>query len=604
MAATAQSTTDAVGGRDGIDPITFEVLNNAFSAVVDQMGVMLEKVSFSMVTTIGKDYNCALATARGEVFSRGKGGVPLIGGTVPHRIKAILEHIPAGQIRDGDVIVHNDPFLGGTHGQDVSAVMPVFWDGELIAFVHAASHWPDTGGAVPGSFNSEATSTHGETLLIPPIHLIREGEWDLAVERLILRNVRIPRIIRGDLRGMVEAARTGKQQVLDLVAKYGVDLIKAEMEAVMDWSETLLREEWAKIPDATYSWTDFIDADPGATSDDPVKVGLDLRISGNSAFFDFSRTAEQARGPINATLSTTYSACLTAIRNVFPHVPGNDGIYRAIDIVVPLGRVINAEYPRPVSGNAANSAEKIISCVHGAFVQAVPERGMASSTNLVNISIHGHDVRPGRGEEYVMYIWGAGGWGARPGRKDNYSSQMPQAPGSILQPAEMLEREYPIRFDGWRLKPDSEGAGYHRGGFAIEFPFRVTDGEASINVLGDRDKVPAWGVEGGGIPMGNKLIYGTGTDEERDLGMMEAGFPVRAGVGLSFWQGGGGGWRAAHERPVDWVVEDVRAGLVTIGRARDVYGVEVRESDRLTASYEVDEAETARLRAELAAKAS
>lgn len=587
----------------GIDPITFEVLSNAFTAVVDEMGVMLEKVSFSTVTTIGKDYTCALATPTGDVFSRGKGGVPLIGGTVTHRVKGIVAYIPPEEIDEGDVFLHNDPFIGGTHGQDVSAVMPVFWEGELIAFVHAASHWPDTGGAVPGSFNSEATSTHGESIMIPPLHIIREGVWDREIERFILRNVRIPRIIQGDLRGMVEAVRTGREQFLRLVEKYGRDLVVLEMESLMDYAERLLRNEWARLPDGTYSFTDYIDRDPGSRSMDPIPVGLDVTIAGDRATFDFSRSGPQARGPVNCAASATQSGVMTGVRNVFPHIPHNDGIYRAIDWVIPEGRVISAAYPAPVSGHAANSAEKIISCCHGCFIQAIPERAMACPTSLVNISVHGFDERPERGNEYVMYIWLAGGWGGRPGKRDNHTALMPLAAGTSLQPAETLEREYPVMFDGWGLKPDSEGAGRHRGGFGLECPFHVTHGHASINTQGDRGTVPGWGHAGGGSPLGNRLVYAPGTPEEQDVGVMRAGFPVEPNTRLDYWQGGGGGFGPPWERPPEWVLDDVRNGLVSLGRARGTYGVEVRVVDEATLVFEVDEAETERLRAGLRAAA-
>jgi N-methylhydantoinase B len=584
----------------GIDPITFEVLNNAFTAVVDDMGVMVEKVSFSTVTSIGKDYACCLTTPQGDVFSRGRGGLPLITGTGAARVKAVLRTIPPEDIHDGDLILHNDPFLGGTHAQDVTTVMPVFWQGELVAFVMAASHWPDVGGAVPGSFNSEADSTHGESILIPPVHIVREGVWQDAIERIVLRNVRIPNVIQGDLRGLVEACRTGRDELVKLLDKYGRDLVDREMHAVMAHTEHLLRRELSRLPDGTYTWEDRIDRDPGAQSDDPLPVALDLTIAGDHARLDFSRSSPQAIGPVNAPLSATWSAVASVLKAVFHEIPYNDGLFRAVEIVAPEGSIFNAQWPRPVSGVAAAGGEKVVSLMHGCLIQVVPERCMASPTNLVNISVHGHDERPGHGGEYVMYLWLCGGWGARPGLRDAHTHLMPLGAGTSLQPAETLERIYPVMFDAWEMKPDSEGAGRHRGGFAFHNPFHVTHGTASINCQGDRGRSSGWGFAGGEAPPhGNRLVYAPGRPEEQVVDVMSAGTRIRAGVPLDYMQGGGGGWGDPLERSPDWVVDDVRAGLVSRARARDVYGVEVVVEDEELGRYGVDEDGTRRRREEL-----
>jgi N-methylhydantoinase B len=579
-----------------IDPITFEVLANAFTAVVDDMGAMMEKVSFSTVTQIGKDYACVLATPAGDVFARGAGGLPLLTGTADARIKAVLRYIPANDIDDGDAFLINDPFMGGTHGQDVGAVMPVFADAELLCYVMSASHWPDMGGPVAGSFNSEADSTHGESLLIPPIHIIREGLWDAEIERMILRNVRIPSILRGDLRGMIEACRTGRDHYLRLHAKYGGELLSAQMHALMDHSEQLLRQAIRVLPNGTYSFTDWIDRDPGAGADDPIAVGLDLTIDGDRLIVDFSRSGPQAVGPVNGSASATRAAATAALKAIFFEVPWNEGFERAIEFVLPPRSVVNAEYPRPVSGVAASPAEKVLASVHGCMVQVVPERSMACPTNLVNVSVDGHDYRDGHGgEQYVMYIWLAGGWGGRPGRKDAHTSVFPIGPGTNLQPVETLERVYPIRFEAFELKPDSEGAGRHRGGFALECPWRVTHGDATINVQGDRQRRPGWGVDGGQSPQGTDLIYAPGTVEERRIDIMSANNRIREGVRLDYRQSGGGGWQDPFTRPSEWVLRDVRNELVSLERAREVYGVVITPTaDPIDAL--VDEAATRILR--------
>jgi len=586
-----------------LDPITFEVLANAFSAIVDDMGAMLEKVSFSTVTHLGKDYSCVLATPEGDVFARGKGGLCMISGTATSRIKAVIDLIGYDEIDAGDVFLINDPFLGGTHAQDVGAVMPVFADDKLVAFVMAASHWPDVGGPVPGSFNSAANSTYAESMLIPPIHIVREGRLDAEVERFIFRNARIPQILRGDLRGMIEACRTGHDQYVRLHEKYGGETVGLQQHAQMDHSERLMRKQLSELPDGTWSFTDWIDRDPAGGTDEPIPVGLDLTIDGDRIVADFTRTGGQAVGPTNASKWATVAAVATALKEIFHEVPWNEGLERPVELVFAPATVVSAEYPRPVSGVAASPAEKVLACVHGALGQVVPERTMACPTNLVNVSIDGHDGRPGRGGEYVMYVWMAGGWGARPGRKDHHTYLIPLGPGTNLQPCETLERVFPVRFDTFQLQTDSEGAGRHRGGFALQADWRMTHGDATVNIQGDRQRIPGWGVDGGQPSLGNDArLGGEGEGEEsRRIDIMSAGNAIAEGELLAFSQGGGGGWERPETRPVEWVLEDVQSGLVTIGRAAGVYGVVIDDTGADVLDWTVDAAATATAREGLAA---
>lgn len=581
---------------EGFDPITFEVLSNAFTAAIDEMGVVLEKVAFSTVTSEAHDYSCAITNGIGDVVSRGVGDLPLIGGTISFRVKAVLATIPKDDVKPGDVFIHNDPYLGGTHLQDVSIVVPVFWEGELLACIQTCSHWPDIGGPVPGSFNSEATSSHGEALIISPSHIIREGKWNAELERMILRNVRIPEIIAGDLRGLIEAARAGEVQLRKLLEKYGRGTILKAMDGFMSYSEKLLRQEFAKLPDTTASFTDYIDRDPCSANNDPITIGLDLTIKGDRATLDYSRSGRQALGPVNCTIAATSSASVSVLKAIFPHIPLNDGFIRAFDLVVPEDCVINAHYPAPVSGHAANSAEKIVSVMHGCFMQLTPDRAMCAPTNLVNISVFGKDTRRGRNEDYVMYLWLAGGWGGRRTAGDGSTYMMPLAAGTRLLFAEMLERVFPILVEGYGMMPDSEGAGKHRGGFGLRWPFRVTHNDFSVNTQGDRQLVDNWGFDGGKPAMGNRLIYAPGTPREEDVGLMRAAFPGKAGDLIDYWQGGGGGYGDPLERDTGKVLDDVRSGLVSIGRARDVYGVEIRLVDEDALIYEIDENATAALR--------
>ena len=580
-----------------IDPMTFEVLRNAFMSVVDEMGLMLERVGHSLVVSEGRDFSAAICDGDGRMVAEGKEDLPAHVGTLPHTVKAVISWIGREQIHEGDIFIMNDAFLGGTHCQDVRTIMPVYREGELVAFVQNSAHWSDAGGPVPGSFHAEAASTYGEALYIPPIHLVRRGELDDEVMRFILRNVRVPETTQGDVFAQVASCRTGESRLQSLMDKYGVEIIKAEMGELIRYSEALLREEFRRLPDGTYSFEDAIDFDPMGDRKTPVAIRLSITIEGDRAVYDLARSDPQAVGAINSTRSMAQSALVVATKAIFPHVPASEGIYNAIDVVNPEGLVTNAQFPRPISGAFATSYEVITACVFGCYLRMLPERSMACSGNMTNLVVGGRDDRPGYERDFVMYIWKEGGYGARPGKKDNHTAISLYASGTRNEPVEVQERVYPIITHRYEFIVDSAGPGHHRGGMGVTRDFSLTHGDATLSVLGSRGVEPVWGWDGGLPALGSGLIHDWGGPDELEIGVMRSGVVAKKGAVIRFWEGGGGGWREPKTRPAEWVLDDVIDGLVSLEAAADLYGVAVRVVDEDAALYEVDEEETARLRA-------
>jgi N-methylhydantoinase B len=579
-----------------IDPITFEVLRNAFMSVVDEMGLMLERVGHSLVVSEGRDFSAAICDRDGRMVAEGKEDLPAHVGTLPHTVKAVISWVGKDAIHEGDIFIMNDAFLGGTHAQDVRTIMPVFRDGELVAFVQNSAHWSDAGGPIPGSFHAEAASTYGEALYIPPIHLVREGEVDDEVLRFILRNVRVPDTTQGDVFAQIASCRTGEARLQSLMDKYGVDLILTEMDELIRYSEALLREEFRRLRDGTYSFDDAIDFDPMGDRVTPVAIRVSLTIDGERAIYDLSRSDPQAIGAINSTRSMAQSALVVATKAIFPHVPASEGIYNAIEVVNPPGLVTHAEFPRPISGAFATSYEVITACVFGCYLQVLPERSMACSGNMTNMVVGGYDARPDHERDFVMYLWKEGGYGARPGKKDNHTAISLYASGTRNEPVEVQERVYPILTHRYELIPDSAGAGRHRGGIGVARDFELTHGDATLSVLGSRGVAPVWGWEGGLTALGSGLIYDWNGPGEEEIGVMRSGVVARKGAVIRFWEGGGGGWQDPKTRPAEWVLEDVVDGLVTPEAAAELYGVAVVADDEDAARYHVDEDATARLR--------
>jgi N-methylhydantoinase B len=581
----------------GIDPITFQVLNNAFSSIVDEMAALVQKCAFSPVVSDGRDYSGTICTADGDLVASETTDLPAHLGTIPFTVKGMLDWIGMAKeeyFAPGDIVVVNDAYVGGTHNNDVRLVMPVFVGGRIVAFVQDSAHWTDIGGHVPGTFDPNARSSHGEGLIIPPIRLVREGVLDHDLVRVILRNIRTPEVAYGDLMAQIGAVRLGSRRLEALIDRYGLDLIEREMEA-------LLPEEFRKLPDGTEEFTAWIDRDPGADSDEPVPVRMALTVDGDRAVYDFSGSAPETKGAINGTRSATVSAAIVTTKANFPWVPMNQGVFKAIDFVLPEGLVCSARYPAPVSGMAASIFPAVTDCVLGTYIRLVPERCIAGPTGLINTVSGGYDPRPGFEREFVTYIWLEGGWGGRPAKKDNHTTMCFFATSATNQPMEPQGRLFPLTFDAYRLETDSSGAGYHRGAPGVTKIWRFTHGDAVFSSLGDGERFGPWGYAGGNDAAGARIAYAPGTDEEVNLGVYRTGFPVKQGRQILFFHSGGGGFGDPLARPPEWVLEDVENDIVSVETAERDYGVVVRRGDRpwrFQLDPEATEAARARRRAE------
>ena len=414
--------------------------------------------------------------------------------------------------------------------------------------------------------------------------------------RFILRNVRVPETTQGDVFAQIASCRTGEARLQALMNKYGVELITAEMEELIRYSEALLREEFRRLPNGEVEFEDAIDFDPMGDRETPVRIRVKITIAGDRATYDLSGSDAQAIGAINSTRSMAQSALVVATKAIFPHVPASEGIYNAIDVINPEGLVTNAQFPRPISGAFATSYEVICACVFGCYLTMLPKRSMACSGNMTNMVVGGYDPRQGYDRDFVMYIWKEGGYGARPGKKDNHTAISLYASGTRNEPVEVQERVYPILTHRYEFVTDSAGAGRHRGGIGVTRDFELTHADATLSVLGSRGVQPVWGWEGGLPALGSGLVYDSGGPDELEIGVMRSGVHARKGRLIRFWEGGGGGWGDPRTRPAEWVLEDVIDGFVSLDNARELYGVAVRVVDEDAARYEIDHETTSRLR--------
>jgi len=580
------------------DPILFQVLNSAFSSIVDEMSALTMRAAFSLVVSEGGDFSGTISNRRGDLVASGTRDLAAHLGTIPFTVKGTLDWIgiePEEYFRPGDVVLVNDPYIGGTHHNDMRTIMPVYLEEDLAGFVQNSMHWTDMGGHVPGTFDPTAQSSYGEGLAVPPVHIVREGIFQSEVVDLILRNVRLEDQARGDLLTSVGAVRLGERRLQDLAAKYDNATVIGAMDELIDYSEDLLRSEFAKLPDGVWRVEALMDKDPGSDSDDPLAALMTLTVEGDRMRMDFSDSDSPAKGAMNSTEAVTISSAVVTMKMIFPDIPMNQGVFRAIDFVLPPGLLLSAEFPDPVSGCAAGAYPAVVDLVLKGLIDLIPERCMAGPTGLLNIVMGGEDLRDDQKQDFVMYLWLEGGWGGRPNRKDNATAMTTFAPTATNQPIELQERLYPVMFDCYRLETDSAGAGWSRGGLGVTRRWSFTHGDVLLSDLGDGEKFGPWGHAGGRDAIPNRFLCAPGTEEEINIGMFQTNLKVKKGQMLHCFQPGGGGYGDPLTRRISHVLEDVREGLVSIEGAERDYGVVLVE-DPTTGDLGVDEGGTGALR--------
>jgi N-methylhydantoinase B len=485
----------------------------------------------------------------------------------------IEKALARGGIRDGDIWIFNDAHIGGTHLSDMRLVRPYFRDGELVCYLASVGHWHDVGGAVPGNYNPAATDVFQEAFNLPPVRLAREGEIDQDVIDILLRNTRLPQSAMGDLNGQLGALDLGVRRMDELLDEYGADAVRAALAALGDRAETLMRAELAALPDGRWEAEDFLDND--GIDDAPLRIAVALSVEGDRMALDFTGSAPQCAGPVNIALPTTVAAAYVAIKHVFPALPANAGVMRPIEITVPEGSILSAEFPAP-TGGYTETILRMIDVVFSAFAGAAPGLVPAHAYGTINaLSIAG---KRANGKPWVMFsFYGGGHGGSATGDGLNHGN----APISTatIPPMEILEAAYPVMFRQWALRPDSAGAGAQRGGLGAVYEIEVLEENgAEAFLFGERGRFAPKGIAGGGEAALNRFSFET--DEgwaHPPLASKMRGIRLRQGQAVRLETPGGGGYGPAAERAPRAVARDVARGLIGADRADESYGPAWRE---------------------------
>lgn len=596
----ATETLDTLPARSTLDPVTFEVLKNAFATSVDLMSEQILRTCYSFVI-YSRDFSSALCDAAGNTVMQGSGDIAVHVGTLHFQCKAVIEEFGT-DIHPGDVFAINDPYRGGTHFNDVSFIRPIFAGGEVMAFAQNKGHWADIGGNVPGSFDVNAKEHFGEGLRITPVRIWSKGVFLHDVAQLLVSNTRAPRQAMGDLHAQSEATAVCERELHRLVGKYSKDTVVEAMQETQDYVERIVRRQLVSLPQGEWETTDYIDVDPGK-GEGLVPIKIKLKLDGTGIHYDLSESAPAVATFLNSGYGTTHSAIYAGTKTFFPDVPLNSGFYAAVQAEIgEEGSVVNAGWPFAVTGFCSGPYEKIMNGIFELWSQIMPERAMACAFNLEYLLVGGKDARTPNNEYFMWYDWMAGGWGGR-ASKDGSSATAPVfGPGLAVQPVEGQERLSPVLTTRHEIAIDSAGPGRYRGGLGIEKGGVLTDAfDTVMSYCCDRARSITWGIEGGLPSIPHGVWLNKGTEEERFLGSNFSSVPVQSGDSFTRPSAGGGGYGDPLLRTPDEVREDVIDGYVSLDRAAKDYGVVIREVDAELDQFEIDEAATVALREQIRA---
>ena len=552
-----------------IDPITLAVLAGRMEQIADEMDATLFRAAFNPIIAEAHDASHGLYhAASGDTLVQGKSGLPIFVGVMSFAVKAVIDKANAdGDLADGDIYIFNDAHIGGTHLSDMRLVRPYFWNGELFCYLASVGHWHDVGGAVPGNYNPAATDAFQEAFVLPPVKLAHKGEIRQDIIDIVLRNTRLPQSAMGDLNGQLGALDLGVKRMDELLEEYGADTVSAALDALGHRAEALMRSELNELPDGQWSATDYLDND--GITDDPLPIRVALEIKGDEMVLDFTGTAPKCAGPVNIALPTAVATAYVAIKHIFPALPANAGVMRPIEIRVPPDSLLSAEFPAPVGGYT-ETILRMIDVIFSAAAQAAPDRVVANAYGTINaLSIAG---KRANGAPWVMFSFFGGGHG---GSSEGDGLNHGNAPISTatIPPMEILEAAYPVMFRQWALRPDSAGAGMHRGGLGALYEIELLEENAEAFLFGERGCYPPQGVAGGDAGALNAFSY-----EQEDgwhappLVSKMRGIRLTKGQAVRLQTPGGGGYGPAAERDPAAVARDVTRGLLTPQMANELYG--------------------------------
>jgi N-methylhydantoinase B len=552
-----------------VDLVTVEIIRGALTYAAEEMGIALRNSAFSPNIKERLDFSCAIFDSKKRLISQAE-HIPVHLGSLGWAVKKGLESFNC-DLKSGDMILLNDPYLAGTHLPDMTLIAPVFYGKEIIGYTTNKAHHSDIGGKVPGSMASDATELYHEGLIVPPVRLVKEGKIDKEISNLLISNVRTPEVQMGDLQAQVAANILGNRRMKALAEEHGVERLNQAMEQAMNDSEKLIRASILKMPAGKYEAEDFLEST--GTSDEQAKIKVTITVSKNGLSFDYTGTSSQVEGPVNAVYGVTLSGVYYVTRCLTdPEIPMNEGCLRPIKVYIPPGSILNPLRPAPVAGGNVETSQRNADVLFKAFAMILPQKALAASQGTMNnIAIGGKN--PATGKAWTYYETIAGGWGGRNGL-DGVDAIHTHMTNSMNTPIEVLESLYPIRFLRYQMRKDSGGAGKWRGGVGLERSWQLLNSSATLSVLAERTVIPPSGIYGGKDGLKGEFLIRKADGAEIRL-KSKCSIKLEQGDVFVARTPGAGGYGKPFKRDPQAVLKDVVNGFVSIESAKQDYGVVV-----------------------------
>lgn len=543
-----------------MDPVTLAVIDNRLRAIVDEMGEAMLRTSYSQILNSSRDFSVALCGADGALAAQAD-HIPVHVGALRFAAEAVIERFP--HIADGDIFLLNDPYHGGSHLPDLTIVLPVLAEGQRCFFSVVRAHITDVGGGTHGGYNPSATDIWQEGVRIPPIRLGEGGSLRDDLLAMICANTRLPRDVRGDLMAMVGAARLGAARISALLASHGRAPLLAAVDAIQDLSEAHARRIVAAWPDGVFHGEAFLDDDGHGREDIAIRARCEK--AGGTLHIDLSASDDEATGFVNSSFPNMVSAvCMAFAFLLDPDLSKNQGAFRPLRITARQGSIVWAHEGRPVTMCTSHCSNEIVEAITRAMQHCCPERTTGGWGRRFRVAIKGHDARRNRGFVWHLFHARPGGGASSGGDGWNTAGEWHSAGGLKFGSVEMAEARFPLHFARHEFRPDSAGAGQHRGGTGAELLLRLDSaGPAIANTAGDGARHGSAGMAGGedSAPHAYAILRADGT--ERPLRTKEVGVPIAPGETLRVLSAGGGGWGPPAQRDPAATEADRREGYVT-----------------------------------------
>ena len=572
-----------------IDPIRLELIKNALVMVSDNLMVSVLRTSRSTLVKANMDFSASICDANGEMVAQGL-ALPGHLGAMPPALKGCLDYF-GDDIAPGDIFANNDPYAGGSHLNDIFMFKPVFSGGERVCFLGLILHHTDLGGRVAGGQAADSDEIFQEGLRIPPSKIYQAGRPNDTLLRVIEHNTRVPDTVLGDIRAQIAALETGDGEIVKLVETYGAGELKTYMAALIDYTERLVRNSIEALPDGESEFTEWNDDD--GVGGGPVKIHVKLTVKGDEIVADYTGTSPQMGGALHTNYWFTASLTYAGLRAVMPpDTPNNAGFYRPITVIAPEGSWVNPRFPAAV-GARGRGGYRVRTVVTGALAKLYPDRMPACpGGNKFGLSVTG--LTPERERFLHVEFHNVTGRGGGPDQDGQDAG--PYWLGNLSNtPIEVIEAENPLLIEEYGFLPDTGGPGKYRGALGMSRQYRLLNDTAVVQQRADRHVYPCWGIFGGKPgALSRSYFIRDGEPEEAPSKFVR---PMQKDEVFRTEMAGSGGYGDPLERDPEAVAEDVRQEKISIGHARDEYGVVV-DADTLAA----DLAETAGLRERMAAE--